>query len=89
MLCISTESKVVKRKYLQDYSVDGRGNRVAEEVLPGDRIVERRVLTRSHREQLLPSIQVQRKVGGLSGVVSLGAEPHEDRGGNALLLAEK
>ena len=57
-------------------------------MLPRDRILEGRDLTRSHREQLLPSIQVQREVGGFTRVVSLGTEPHENRCGNSPLLAE-
>ena len=77
------------KEYLQNYSVDGRRNWVAKKVPPRDRIVEWRVLIRRHREQLLPPIQVQREIGGLPRVVALGAEPHEDRGADALLLTEK
>ena len=77
------------KEYLQNYSVDGRGNWVAKKVPPRDRVVEGRVLIRRHREQPLPPIQVQREVGGLPRVVALGAEPDEDRGADAFLLTEK
>ena len=86
-ISMETNEVNVKRQYLQNNSVDGGGDRVAEEVLPRGRPVERRDLARSHRKQVLPTVQVQCQVGGLSSVVSLGTEPHEDGRGNAPLLA--
>ena len=43
-------------------------------------------LARGHRKQVLPTVKVQCQVGGLSRVVSLGTEPHEDGRGNSPLL---